>query len=60
MLMRSPERPSRPSSSSSLSKDFRILLDPGFLVSLVLIGLLAGIGAGILLYANTQYGISPF
>jgi hypothetical protein len=43
--------------SSSLRQDFRIFRDPGFLVALVLIGLLAAAGAGILIYANDMYGI---
>ncbi len=60
MLMRSPRSSIRPEPPSSFARDFRIFLDPGFLVSLVLIGLLCGIAAGILLYANMKYGISPF
>jgi hypothetical protein len=59
MLMRSPKRSIRPEPSSSLRKDFRIFLDPGFWVALLLIGLLCGIGAGVLLYSNMKYGISP-
>jgi hypothetical protein len=50
----------RPEPSSSLRRDFRIFLDPGFWVALALIGLLCAAAAGILLYANTRYGISPF
>jgi hypothetical protein len=43
--------------SSSLRKDFRIFLDPGFLVTLVLIGLLAAAGIYLLVHASNQYGI---
>jgi hypothetical protein len=42
---------------SSLRKDFRIFRDPGFLTTLVLIGLLSAIGAYILVHASNQYGI---
>jgi hypothetical protein len=43
--------------SGSLRKDFRIFRDPGFLFTLVLIGLLASIGAYILVQASNEYGI---
>jgi hypothetical protein len=43
--------------TSSLRKDFRIFRDPGFLVTLLLIGLLAAIGAYILVHASNEYGI---
>jgi hypothetical protein len=43
--------------SSSLRKDLRIFRDPGFLVTLLLIGLLAAIGAYILVHASNEYGI---
>jgi hypothetical protein len=43
--------------ASSLSKDFRIFRDPGFLVTLFLIGLLAAVGALILVWASNEYGI---
>jgi len=43
--------------SSSLGKDFRIFRDPGFLVTLLLIGLIAAIGAYILVHASNKYGI---
>ncbi|MXQ12376.1 hypothetical protein [Microvirga makkahensis] len=43
--------------SSSLRKDFRIFRDPGFLVTLVLIGLLAAVGTYILIHASNEYGI---
>ena len=43
--------------SSSLRKDLRIFLDPGFLVTLVLIGVLSAIGAYILVHASNEYGI---
>jgi hypothetical protein len=40
-----------------LRKDFRIFLDPGFLVTLAVIGLLAAVGAYILVQAANEYGI---
>jgi hypothetical protein len=40
-----------------LKKDLSVFLDPGFLVTLVLVGLLAAIGAGIIVYADNTYGI---
>jgi hypothetical protein len=58
--MGSPKRSFQPESSNSLQKDFWIFLDPGVWVALALIGLLSGAGAGILLYANTRYSVSPF
>jgi hypothetical protein len=42
---------------SSLRKDFRVFRDPGFLVTLLLIGLLAVIGAYLLVQASNEYGI---
>ncbi|WP_262028799.1 hypothetical protein [Microvirga sp. Mcv34] len=42
---------------SSLRKDFRVFRDPGFLVTLFLIGLLAAVGALILVLASSEYGI---
>jgi len=42
---------------SSLGKDFRIFGDPGFLVTLVVIGLLCALGAYILVEAVNSYGI---
>ncbi len=44
--------------NSSLKKDLRVFGDPGFLVALLIIGILCAIGAGILLYATDKYGIS--
>jgi hypothetical protein len=48
--------------NGTLKKDFRIFQDPGFLISLVLIGILAGMGAYILVHASNQYGVpvSPY
>lgn len=43
--------------SSSLKKDFRVFGDPGFLVTLVIIGVLCAIGAYILVHAANRYGI---
>lgn len=44
--------------SSSLKKDFRIFRDPGFLVTLLVVGFLCALGAFILIQANNRYGIS--
>jgi hypothetical protein len=48
--------------NSTLKKDFRIFGDPGFLVTLLIIGILSGLGAYILVHASNQYGIpiSPY
>ncbi|MFL4996092.1 hypothetical protein [Microvirga tunisiensis] len=35
----------------------RIFRDPGFLITLLLIGLLAAVGAYILVHASNEYGI---
>jgi len=43
--------------TSSFRKDFRIFRDPGFVVALLLISLLAAIGAYILVRASSKYGI---
>jgi hypothetical protein len=43
--------------SSSLRKDFRIFRDPGFLITLILIGVLLAAGAYILVHASNEYGI---
>ncbi|MBQ0824539.1 hypothetical protein HPT29_023405 [Microvirga terrae] len=43
--------------TSSLRKDFRVFREPGFLVTLLLIGLLAAVGAYILVAASNDYGI---
>ncbi|MGO4570696.1 hypothetical protein [Microvirga sp. 2TAF3] len=42
---------------SSLRKDFRIFGDPGFLVTLLVIGTICAIGAAILVHAANTYGI---
>ncbi|WP_165820166.1 hypothetical protein [Microvirga sp. KLBC 81] len=42
---------------SSLRKDFRVFRDPGFLVTLFLIGFLMAIGAYVLVHASNEYGI---
>jgi hypothetical protein len=44
--------------SNSLKKDLGIFRDPGFLVTLMIIGLLCALGAYILIKANNEYGIS--
>ena len=46
--------------SNPLIKDFRIFLDPGFLVALLLGLLLLACVSGVILYADIKYGISPF
>jgi len=43
-----------------LIKDFRIFLDPGFLIALFLGLLLFACVGGVILYADIAYGISPF
>ncbi|WP_445502712.1 hypothetical protein [Microvirga sp. G4-2] len=43
--------------SDSLRKDLRVFRDPGFLVTLLVIGLLCAVGASILIYAANKYGI---
>jgi hypothetical protein len=43
--------------NSTLRKDFRIFGDLGFLVTLLIIGILAGIGAYVLIKASNTYGI---
>jgi hypothetical protein len=43
--------------SSSLKKDFKVFRDPGFLVTLLIIGLLCALGAYILIRASNEYGI---
>jgi hypothetical protein len=44
--------------SSSLKKDLRVFGDPGFLVTLLIIGILCAVGTWVLLYATDRYGIS--
>jgi hypothetical protein len=44
--------------SNSLKKDLRIFRDPGFLVTLIIIGLLCALGAYLLIRATDEYGIS--
>lgn len=43
--------------SSSLKKDIKVFRDPGFLVTLLIIGVLCAIGAYVLIYADNRYGI---
>jgi hypothetical protein len=43
--------------TSSLKKDFGIFRDPGFLVTLILIGLLSAVTAYILIHASNEYGV---
>jgi multisubunit Na+/H+ antiporter MnhG subunit len=43
--------------ANSLRKDMRVFRDPGFLITLLLIGLLAAVGAYILVRASNDYGI---
>lgn len=42
---------------SSLRRDFRIFLDPGFLVTLALVTALAAVGAAVLVASSEMYGI---
>jgi len=49
-----------PDPRNPLIADFRIFLDPGFLIALFLGLLLLACVGGVILYADIQYGISPF
>lgn len=51
--------PFDPEPSNSLAKDFRIFLDSGFLIALLLGLLLLACVGGTILYAAAKYGISP-
>ncbi|WP_414472110.1 hypothetical protein [Microvirga sp. M2] len=51
--------PFDPEPSSTLAKDFRIFLDSGFLIALLLGLLLLACVGGVLLYAAMKHGISP-
>ena len=42
---------------SSLQRDFQIFLEPGFLVTLALVGSLAAIAAAMLVVSAEKYGI---
>ena len=42
---------------STLQRDFRVFLDPGFLVTLLLVTALAAAGAAILVISAEKYGI---
>lgn len=48
--------------NSTLKKDFRIFGDLGLWVTLLIIGILSGIGAYILVHASNTYGVpvSPY
>ena len=45
---------------STLQKDFVIFLEPGLLITLVLMLLLGTALTGVLLYSTTKYAIPPF
>jgi len=51
--------PFDPEPSSPLAKDFRIFLDSGFLIALLLGLLLLACVGGVLVYAAMKHGISP-
>ena len=42
---------------NSLKRDFGIFMDPGFLVTLLLLGLLAAGGIYLLVHAANEYGV---
>jgi hypothetical protein len=42
---------------SSLRRDFRIVLEPGFIVALVLVGALAAATVALLVASTEKYGI---
>ena len=45
------------SSRNVLKRDFGIFAEPGFLVTLAIVGLIGGIGAWILIHFDNTYGI---
>ena len=45
------------SSRNVLKRDFGIFAEPGFLVTLAIVGLIGGIGAWILIHSANTYGI---
>jgi hypothetical protein len=51
---------SKSQSKGQLSRDFGVFLQPGFLVTLLLLMGLCALIAAALLWGNTRYGISPF
>ena len=42
---------------TSLQRDFRIFREPGFLLALLLVGILGAGGAGLLIYAANKHGV---
>jgi hypothetical protein len=52
--------PRVPEHRSTVRKDFAIFLDPGFLMVLFLMSLLAAGVTTVLLYATMKYGIPHF
>ena len=42
---------------TSLQRDFRIFREPGFLLALLLVGVLGAGGAGLLIYAANKHGV---
>ena len=47
-------------SKGQLARDFGVFLQPGFLVTLLLLAVLCAMVAGAILWGNVLYGISPF
>jgi hypothetical protein len=58
--MRWAEEPEDLRPPGPLREDFRVFLDPAFLVVLGIIALAWAAGAGLLVWASTKYGIAPF
>jgi len=52
-------KPFDPEPSNPLAKDFRIFLDSGFLIALLLGLLLFACIGSVILYAAIKHGISP-
>jgi len=44
-------------SHRTLRRDFRIFLEPGFLVTLLLVGALSAVTIAVLVWADETYGI---
>jgi hypothetical protein len=47
-------------SKGQLGRDFAVFLQPGFLVTILLLAVLCAMVAGAILWGNVLYGISPF
>jgi hypothetical protein len=52
-----PKKPSYPVPESTLGKDFSVFRDPGFLITLAIFLVMSALGIGLLVWANSTYGI---